>query len=334
MSELIPTILDVRSAAERIRGSAVHTPLLRSDFLDELVGTNVFLKPECLQRTGSFKFRGACNALAAMSPETRANGVIAVSSGNHGQGVAEAARIFVVPATIIMPSDAPATKVERTRRSGATVVFYDRLHEDREEVANALRASTNAAFVHPYENAFVIAGQGTAGLEIVADLQAMGQVPDHMLVCTGGGGLTAGIALAISDSFPECGIHSCEPEGFDDYRRSLISGKREINDTRGGSVCDAIVTPQPGAVSFEINSRLLAEGLAASDEDALLATAFAFRELKLVVEPGGAIALACLIRHRERFAGKCVVVTLSGGNMDADVLNRALELQADRPDYV
>jgi threonine dehydratase len=329
-----PGIGDIWQAAARISGKAIRTPLLRTDYLDDVSGARVFIKPECLQRTGSFKFRGACNAISAMSEDVRQNGVIAVSSGNHAQGVAEAARLFGVPSTIIMPADAPQTKIDRTRRSGADVIAYDRMTEDRDEVVLGHIERTGAAFIHPFNNPFVIAGQGTTGLEIVEDFNKDGEIPDHVLVCTGGGGLTAGIALCISEAFAHCEIHSCEPEGFDDYRRSLASGKRETNEKPGGSVCDAIVTPQPGEISFAINRDLLADGLAASDDAALRAVAFAFHELKLVVEPGGAIALACLLANRDRFEGKTVVLTLSGGNMDGEMLQRALRLHAETGSYV
>lgn len=334
MTDELPTIEDVRAAAKRIAGRAVRTPLLRSDFLDELTGATVFIKPENLQRTGSFKFRGACNAIGALSKADGQRGILAVSSGNHAQGIAEAARLFGFQATIIMPADAPEAKTERTMRSGAQVIPYDRIREDRDEVARRQIERSGSVFIHPFNNPYVIAGQGTCGLEIAADLHSAGLAVDHMLVCCGGGGLTAGISLAMKDAFPTCVIHTCEPDGFDDYRRSLASGQRESNAVNGGSVCDAIVTPSPGVISFSICSRLASDGLAASDEAALKAVAFAFNELKLVVEPGGAIALACLLQNKDRFEGKTVALTLSGGNIDPDMLQRALALQAEAGTYV
>lgn len=334
MQQTLPTIDDVHAAANRIRGRALRTPLLRSSFLDEVTGAQVFIKAENLQRTGSFKFRGACNAIGALDEDERQCGVVAVSSGNHAQGIAEAARLFGCDATIIMPEDAPVAKTERTRRSGAKVIAYDRMNEDRDALAQKHIEQTGSVFIHPFNNSLVIAGQGTAGLEIAQDLSQMDMVPDHMLVCCGGGGLTAGIALAMKESFPDCAIHTCEPKGFDDYRRSLESGKRESNPVQGGSVCDAIVTPEPGEISFAINSRLATGGLVASDEAALKAVAFAWHELKLVVEPGGAIALACLLQNRDRFQGKTVVLTFSGGNIDPDMMHRALALQADAGSYL
>ncbi len=332
MTDTTPTVSDVRQAAERIRGRALRTPLLRSNFLDELTGAEVFIKPETLQRTGSFKFRGACNAISALTQPESERGIVAVSSGNHAQGIAEAARLFGCRATIIMPSDAPASKTARTQRSGATVIAYDRMNEDRDQLAQT-HVEEGRVFIHPYNNANVIAGQGTVGLEIAEDAMAAGIGLDDMLVCTGGGGLTAGVALAIKDAFPDCRVYSCEPEGFDDYKRSLESGRIETNAKQGGSVCDAIVTPSPGRIGFAVNSKMLHGGLAASDEAALKAVALAYHELKLVVEPGGAIALACLVAHRDRFEGRKVAITLSGGNMDGVILQHALALQKQAGSY-
>lgn len=326
----IPDYQDVLNAATRIKGTAVQTPLLQNQQLNAITGANVFIKPECLQRTGSFKFRGAFNAISMIPEDRRQYGVVACSSGNHAQGVAEAARLMDIGATIIMPHDSPAIKLERTRRSGAEVKVYDRDKQDRDAIAGNICQDTGATFIHPYDNPNVIAGQGTTGLEIAGQLQAQspGQAIQlhRALVCTGGGGLTSGLALALNHHFGKIKIHSVEPEGFDDYRRSLNAGQRVENLDKSGSVCDALLTQSPGEVGFQINRRLLAEGLAVSDEEALLAVKFAFHELKLVVEPGGAVALAALLKSGRQWAGENIACVLSGGNIDPKMMAMALAL--------
>lgn len=322
----LPTIDDIKAAAKRIAGRAVRTPLLKSRFLDDLTGADVWLKPECLQVTGSFKFRGAFNAISSLGEDERSRGVLATSSGNHAQGIAEAARLLGVSARIVMPSDAPRAKLARTRRSGAEIITYDRMTEDREVIAAGLAREHGLVFIHPYEHPAVIAGQGTVGLEIAEDLSAMEKRADRYLVCCGGGGLTAGSTLALKAAFPGITVHPCEPDGFDDYGRSLKSGRRERNARPGGSVCDAVLTDMPGEASFAILKDMAGPGLAVSDRQALEAVAFAFRELKLVVEPGGAVALAALLAAGRQFAGQTVAVTLSGGNIDADIMAEALAL--------
>ncbi|MFZ1813078.1 MAG: threonine/serine dehydratase [Rhizobiaceae bacterium] len=323
-----PAFADIKTAAQRIAGMVVRTPLLRSDALDEITGARVFVKAECLQRTGSFKMRGAANAISALSPDQRRHGVVASSSGNHAQGVAQAARDFGIPATIVMPLDAPALKIERTRRLGAEVVLYDRDNEDRDAIAAEHVSQKGAAFIHPFDNPYVIAGQGTCGLEIADDLQAMGIVPDHVICCTGGGGLTAGVGLAVRDRFASASMHTCEPEGFDDYRRSLEAGERLRNARTSGTACDAIVTPMPGEISFAVASKLGMSGFAVSDAEAFGAMRFAFRELKCVVEPGGAVALAAVLRASDEWHGRTLVCTLSGGNVDDTLFARVLAQQS------
>lgn len=316
---------DVYEAAEGLKGMAVETPLLRSPKLDEVVGKTVLIKPENLQRTGSFKFRGAYTALRRLTDEQRAAGIVACSSGNHAQGVAAAAKLFGVPAIIVMPSDAPAVKLQRTADLGAEVVTYDRAGEDREAIAKEICDRTGAHFVHPFENPSVVAGQGTVGLEIARQSKALGLEPQSVLACTGGGGLSAGIALALSHELPEARFHTVEPVGFDDYLRSLAAGERLSNERLSGSVCDAILTEKPGALSFGILSGLKAKGrlgggLTVSDEEALSAVRFAFEELKLVVEPGGAVALAAALSGKVPSAVEVVCVVLSGGNLDSALL--------------
>jgi threonine dehydratase len=320
----IPTLADIAAAAERIKAEAYRTPLLRSAELDARSGARVFVKAECLQRTGSFKFRGAYNAVSALSSDLRERGVVACSSGNHAQGVAEAARIAGIAATIVMPSDAPAIKIARTRRSGAEIVLYDRDSQDRDAITAEIVARSGAALIHPYENEFVIAGQGTAGLEAADDLAAAGLVADRVLVCCGGGGLTAGVAIAIQSRFPAAKVHSVEPVGFDDYRRSLEQGGRVRNERLGGSACDALLTPAPGELSFAINRMRLSPGLAVSDAQAFDAMRFAFAELKIVLEPGGAVALAALLAQERAHAGETILVIASGGNADPALYARVL----------
>ena len=324
MSEYIPTYQDIVSAAQTIKGEAVRTPLMRCDALDAATGCKVFVKPENLQRTGSFKFRGAFNAISKLSDQERARGVLANSSGNHAQGVGVASRLFGCSSTIIMPKDAPVMKVERTKSLGAKVIHFDRATEDRELILEQIKQETGSTVVHPYNNAMVIAGQGTVGLEIAEDIKSAGLKLDRMVACTGGGGLTSGIALSIKHHFPDAKIHSVEPVGFDDYKRSLESGKLERNATTAGSICDAIIAPSPGEIGFEINKEVLHSGFVVTDGEALNAIKFAYEELKLVVEPGGAVALACALKHGQEWAGETVAIVLSGGNIDPDVFIQAI----------
>lgn len=314
----------IEQAATRLLGQAVVTPLLTSAYLDERTGGRIFLKAENLQRTGSFKFRGAYNALAAMGPETRSRGIVAVSSGNHAQGVAEAARLFGVPATIVMPADAPAIKADRVRRSGGHVVPYERHKQDREAIAQAIAQESGAVFVRPYDDVHVMAGQGTAGLESVAQLAQLGLVGDIGLVCCGGGGLCAGVSTAWRQAFAAMDIYAVEPRDFDDTARSLRSGQRERIVAGNASICDAILTEQPGALTFPVNLANGVQGITVSDEEVLAAIAFAFNELKLVVEPGGVVCLAALLAGKLDVRGKCVVAVLSGGNIEPAMLARAL----------
>lgn len=315
----------IRAAASRLDGHVRRTPLLNSPFLDEIAGRRVWIKPECLQHTGSFKFRGGWSALSAMSPEKRAKGVIAFSSGNHAQGIALAARIHNTPAVIIMPADSPALKIANTRAYGAEVVLYDRATESREEIGAKLSVERGLTLVKPYDEPEVIAGQGTCGLEIAAQARAQGISSADVIVCCGGGGLTSGIALALEADAPGLRARPAEPENFDDVARSLRSGVIERNPATSGNICDAIITPQPGDITFPIMQRLAGHGLVVSEEEALQAMAHAFNRLKLVAEPGGAVALAAALFRRDEIEGEDVIVTISGGNVDAPMFTRALE---------
>jgi threonine dehydratase len=310
---------DIDAAAKVVAPFAVRTPLLSFPVLDERVGAKVFLKPEMLQRTGSFKFRGAFNKLASIPTEKRGGGVVAFSSGNHAQGVAAAAQILNMQATIVMPKDSPLTKRERTKSYGAEVVLYDRDKEDREAIAGGIASKRGATLVRPYDDPFVIAGQGTAGREIAEDMTARGIAPDIVVAPASGGGLIAGVATAVKAKFPNAELIVAEPQGYDDHALSLRAGHREAHPAAGRTICDALMAAMPGELTFSINSKLLAKGVSASDEEVGKAVAFAYRELKLVVEPGGAVGLAALLAGRIDAKGKNVVIVLSGGNVDADL---------------
>jgi threonine dehydratase len=318
----LPTAADVNAAVARLKGVALHTPLICSPVLDHHVGGRVMLKAETLQRTGSFKFRGAYNKLSSLSLEDRKRGVVAFSSGNHAQGVAAAAKLLSMPAVIVMPADAPRPKRERTVALGADVVLYDRLHEDREAIARRIAQERGAVLVPPYDDPLIIAGQGTTGSEIVEDLALLGLSPDIVVVNASGGGLAAGIALAVKERAPTARLYTAEPEGFDDHARSFKSGQRERNAAAVGTICDALMAQSPGQLTFEINRALVGQGVSVSDDDVARAVVFAFRELKLVVEPGGAVGLAALLAQKIDARDKIVVAVLSGGNVDPQLFSR------------
>ncbi len=324
-SLILPTFADIEDAARQIQGFAFETPLVRNDALDEALGGRVFVKAEVLQRTGSFKFRGAYNRISRLNAEERKAGVVAYSSGNHAQGVATAAKLVGAPAVIVMPADAPALKIENTRALGAEVVLYDRATQSREQIAARIQAERGSAtLVPPFEDRFVIAGQGTTGREIAQQLEAFGAKADVLLCPTSGGGLTAGVALAMKTLSPTTDLYGVEPSGFDDYARSLTAGHRVKNPKQSGSLCDALLTPEPGEMTFALNQPRLTGVLAVTDDEALAAVAFAFRHLKLVVEPGGAVALAALLSVKLKLDGRTAVVVASGGNIDPHVFVRAI----------
>lgn len=321
---MIPAFADIEDAAARLAGAAVRTPLIESPALNARSGGRVLIKADCLQRTGSFKFRGAWNRISRLDAAHHKGGVVAYSSGNHAQGVAAAAQLKGLPAVIVMPADTPAIKIANTRGFGAEVVLYDRATESREEIAAALVAERGAVLVPPFDDPFIIAGQGTAGLEIAEQTKARGLSLDAMLVCCSGGGLTAGIALALEQLAPDAEIYSVEPEGFDDMARSLVSGQREVNAATSGGFCDALLTPTPGELTFPINQPRLAGGFAVSDEEVRAAMRFAFRELKLVAEPGGAVALAAVLSGKLPLDGRVTGLIISGGNADAEMFARVI----------
>jgi threonine dehydratase len=318
----------IEAAARRIAGEAVRTPLLRSPDLESLTGAaRIFIKPEMLQRTGSFKFRGAYNKLsAAKAADPALQRVVAYSSGNHAQGVAAAAGLLGLGATIVMPQDAPQAKIRNTRKLGAEVVLYDRWRQSREEIAADIAQREAALIVPPYDDPEVMAGQGTIGLEIAQDLAAQGLQADVALAPCSGGGLIAGVATAIRHFFPAALLYAVEPVGFDDLARSLAAGTWVANTEGPVSICDALMAKQPGKLTFPVHRALLAGSLAMSDEVALDAMAFAFDRLKLVMEPGGALALGAVLSGALDLRGKVVAVVCSGGNVDAAMMQRALAL--------
>jgi threonine dehydratase len=318
----LPAFEDVLAARKRIAGCAVHTPALESPILNERVGARVLLKAETLQRTGAFKFRGAHNCISQIDKVAWPGGVVACSSGNHAQGVAEAARLAGLPATIVMPRDAPKLKLERTRRAGAEVVLFDRDTEDREAIACKLCGERGAIYVPPFDHPDIIAGQGTAGLELHEQAKAMDARLSAVLVPASGGGLASGVALAVKHLAPDCAVHSVEPEEFDDYARSLASGHRQRNARLSGSICDSLLIGQPGEITYALSRDLLSGGIAVTDDAAREAMRFAFEEFKLVVEPGGAVGLAALLSGRFQPRGDGAVgVILSGGNVDPETFS-------------
>ena len=316
-SRVLPTPDDVAAAARRIAGHVLETPVFRHPALDAAAGATVLVKAECLQLTGSFKIRGATNRLAQIAPGTAPGGVVAFSSGNHAQGVARAARRLGLAAEIVMPADVPAVKRDGVRGDGAAIRTYDRETESREAIAEALAAERGAVLVPSYDDPDIVAGQGTAGLEFARQADAMGGPLDALICCTGGGGLIAGITLALEATSPATRIWTAEPDGHDDWARSLAAGMPVSNAPGTRSICDAILTPTPGRIPWAVMKDRLAGGLSVSDGEVREAIRFAFRHLKLVLEPGGAVALAAALRGLgPDLAGGRVGLVLSGGNVD------------------
>ena len=318
------TLNDIQRAYQRIEGKIARTPLLNSPRLDAIADRKLWIKSEPLQVTGSFKFRGACSAISALSNDALKRGVVAYSSGNHAQGVALAAKVFGTQATIIMPHDAPANKVANTKAYGATVVHYERGVESREAIGERLAQAHGLHLIKPYDDANVIAGQGTVGLELAEQMSEADARAKALLCCCGGGGLSSGIAVALAGLRPEITVHTAEPQGFDDTARSLALGERISNPTEQGSICDAIVTPTPGELTFPLLQKHAGSGFAVSDDSVLAAMKTAFDTLKVVVEPGGAVALAAALDPQNLPDEKELIVILSGGNVDQALFQRAL----------
>ena len=321
---ILPTHDDVLAAADRLRGRVVRTPMLRHPLLDEIAGGTVLIKPECLQRTGSFKLRGATNAVLKLDAAQRAAGVVTHSSGNHGQAIACASAAEGVRALIAMPADAPSIKVESTRRWGAEITFFDRATTDRETLAEKLAAERGGTVLPPFDHPDVIAGQGTLALELLEDARAAGLELDALSVCTGGGGLVGGCALAVEGASPATEVWAVEPEGWDDTARSLAAGERITNDGKGTTLCDALLSMRPGALTFAVNQPRLKGAAVVTPDEVFRAMRLAFEALKVVVEPGGAVALAAVLAGKVPARGRTVGVVLSGGNVDPAVFARAL----------
>lgn len=321
---ILPTIDDVESAAKRLAGRTFPTPLVRNDSIDNIIGAKVWFKPECTQKVGAFKYRGAYNRLVQLTEEERKVGVVAFSSGNHAQGVSRSAKELGIPAIIVMPSDAPTIKVEGVKRDGAQIIFYDRQTESREDIAAEISQNEGRIVVPSYDDLNVIAGQGTAGLEIAQESKALGFEFDQLITPLGGGGLCAGISLAMAKHSPGTEIFGAEPDGYNDHQLSLAAGAhRSISDPRE-TICDAILTPTPGELTFAINKNSLKGVFTVSDEDCLLAMGLAKKHLGLIVEPGGSVGLAALLAGKtEDFFGKTICVVLSGGNVDQEIMKRA-----------
>jgi len=311
-------ISDIEAAADRLAGVVVKTPLLQNAELDRVTAGKILIKPECFQSIGSFKIRGAYNLLSQLSPEQAARGVVAWSSGNHAQGVALAGRLLGIHAAIVMPADAPKAKLENTRRLGGEIITYDRYSGDREAIARAIAAERGAEIVPSYEDPRIISGQGTVGLEIAMQSAELGLTVDQALINCGGGGLTSGCAIALKSRFPDIEVFTVEPEAFDDTARSLESGGRVGNEASAHSICDALLTDMPGQLTFDVMSRLVSNGLVVSDAEVRNAMRFAFQNLKIVVEPGGAVGLAALLSGKIDTAGKTTAIIFSGGNVDTD----------------
>jgi threonine dehydratase len=323
----LPTLSDVFEADTRIRPYALETPLLRATALDEATGGTILVKAECLQPRGAFKMRGAANAMLKIAPADRAKGVVAFSSGNHAQGIAFMARELGMEATIVVPSDAPKGKLESVARDGARIVTYDRVRESREEIGAAIAAEKGATLIEPFDNIGVIAGQGTCGLEMIRQARAMGLMLDAAVICASGGGLAAGIALALEGQTPMPSVFLAEPKGHDDFARSLVAGERLSNESGIRSIQDALLTQSPGELTLPILARVGAVGVSVSDEEALYAMAFAFKYLRIVLEPGGAAALGAVLAGKLNIAGQVVGVTGSGGNVDPETFARALAIK-------
>jgi len=326
----IPSFNDVKAAEKRLKGHSLPTPLLRSDVLDVMTGKSLWFKPECSQKVGAFKYRGAYNRLSALNKEEKANGVVAFSSGNHAQGISRAAKELGIDAIIVMPKDAPTIKVAGVKADGAAIHLYDRLSESREQIADEIAARDNRVLVPSFDDPYIIAGQGTVGLEAAKEARSRGFHLDALITCIGGGGLCAGISLAMTELSPYTKIYGAEPEFYNDHQMSLKSGRRVSLNNPPPTLCDALMTPQPGELTFAINQQSLSAVFGVSDQDCLLTMAIIKRELGVQLEPGGAVAAAAVLKGAFAAHDKLntICVVLSGGNVDPAIAERADNLLA------
>ncbi len=312
------------AAKDRLAGEARRTPMLESDRVNEQLGCRLLIKAENLQRTGSFKFRGAFNRICQLSDDEKPRGVVAFSSGNHAQGVALAAKLLDVPASIVMPSDAPKIKIENTRGYGAEVVLYDRKYGNRVQVAEDILSRTGGTMVPPYNDPDIICGQGTIGLEICEQVREIDAELDVLTGPSSGGGMMSGCALAFANLSPATELFAVEPANYDDITQSLEAGERVIIQTGAPSLCDALLLETPGELTFEIMKSRLAGGLVVTDEEALAAVKLAFQEFKIILEPSAATSLAAILNSKVDRAGKTICVICTGGNVDPAVFQRAV----------
>jgi len=315
---------DILKARKILSQNIIETPLIYDFYLSKKFDSNIFYKAESIQRTGSFKIRGAYNKIYNSITDHRPKGILAWSSGNHAQGVAEAANIFNLQATIVMPKDAPLIKINGTKSRGAKVIFYDRKTENREEIGRSLAKKYNLLIIPPYDDKYVIAGQGTIGLEIIKQIRKYDLIPDKILVPTGGGGLIAGIATAIKKNYKTTNLYSVEPNNFSDYAKSLKCMKIIKNNMNNKSICDSLLAIEPGKLTFNINSKLLRKGLTVTDKQVLKAINYAYKNLGLIIEPGGVVALAAILNNKTNIKKKTVIAVLSGSNIDQFILKNAI----------
>lgn len=325
-SEALISADGVRRAANIIKGHAIRTPLIENEYLNEKIGGRIFLKAEMLQHCGSFKFRGAYNLISQLSSEERQRGIIAWSSGNHAQGVARAASLFGVRAAIVMPEDTPEIKAFNVRRYGAEIIPYDRYKDDREEIARQIQVERGMVLAPSYDHPLIMEGQGTLALEVAQDLREQNIELDDFVVCCGGGGLTAGCATILRDVSAQTNIWIAEPEGFAETKATLETGERHTADVKARTICDAIATPTPGRLTLPILQQTVKGGVAVSEDDVIEAIIFAYKHLKLVVEPGGAVALAAVLSGKIKVDNKVVAATLSGGNIDPALFGKLLKV--------